>query len=89
MYELTRSAVALVGVDLHLVSRPNQATLGLLVFIGINAILNWRNAPTHEASVPAVALRLHRIAIGVICLFVLSELAGTIQDWVSAIDRKN
>jgi hypothetical protein len=100
LYEVTRYVVALLGIDLGVLSRPHQAvlmaglvaavlSLGLSAFIAINALSNWRSPPTHEASVTAAGLRLHRIVIGVICLFVLSELAGTIQDWVAAIEHQS
>jgi hypothetical protein len=62
--------------------------IALSIVVAVNVIANRRSGPaSHQAHLPAVSLRLHRIVIGMFCILLLSELGPTIAQWVSAVSR--
>ena len=99
IYDLTRAALALLGIDLPSFSALRQAILvvmlvmlliagALLFLVGLNT-LTARYAPaSHEASVAGVSTRLHRIVVGVICVLVLSQLEGTLESLSGALEHR-
>jgi hypothetical protein len=92
LYDLTNSAAALMGVELVTLNRLQQSILVvslvmialmivLSAVIAFNAIANRSGPASHQAHVPAVSLRLHRIVIGTLCILLLSELEPMIAQW--------
>jgi hypothetical protein len=98
IYDLARSTLALLGVDLTGFSTLRQAILvvvfvmmfiaaALFLVIGFNALMARYAPASREASVASVSTRLHRIVIGVLCVLALSQLEGALESLSNALDR--
>jgi hypothetical protein len=93
LYNLTDRVVALAAIKLAALNRLQQSILvvsfvmialatALVIVVAGNVIANRAGPASHQAHVPAVSLRLHRIVIGMACIVLLSKLSPLIEQWI-------